>query len=199
MAESKLKYDSHLSDKLLDSKTSPNLYWSIFKTFLNNKQLPCIPPLLYNCKFIMGFKEKTELFNDFFTKQCSLANNNSKFPLAYTKKTGKSLSSLEFSTYDILKKIEILTHNKAHCHNMISIRMLKICDQSIFKLWKIIFQPCSENGKFPWEWKKANVVPAFKKQQARAKELSPYFFTACFREDIWKVIVWENVQVCHQE
>ena len=50
--ESKLKYYSRLSDKLLDSKTSPKPYWSILKTFLNNKKIPCIPPLLHNGKFI---------------------------------------------------------------------------------------------------------------------------------------------------
>ena len=56
--ESKLKYYSPLSDKLLNSKTSPKLYWSILKTFLNNQKIPCIPPLLYNGKFIMDFKKK---------------------------------------------------------------------------------------------------------------------------------------------
>ena len=35
--ESKLKYYSRLSNKLLDSKTSAKSYWSILTTFLNNK------------------------------------------------------------------------------------------------------------------------------------------------------------------
>ena len=46
-----------LSDKLLDGKTSPKLYWSVLKTFLNNKKIPCFPPLLQNDKFIMDFNE----------------------------------------------------------------------------------------------------------------------------------------------
>ena len=161
--ESKLKYYSRLSDKLLDSKTSPKPYWSILKTFLNNKKIPCIPPLLHNGKSIIDFKEKAELFNDFFSKQCSLVNNNSKLPSVLTKKTCKSLSSVEFSTYDILKIIRNLYPNKAHGHDMISIRMLKICDESICKPLGIIFRSCLENGKFPSEWKKANVFPVFKK------------------------------------
>ena len=158
-----LKYYSRLSDKLLDSKTSPKSYWSILKTFLNNKKIPCIPPLLHNGKSIIDFKEKAELFNDFFSKQCSLVNNNSKLPSVLTKKTCKSLSSVEFSTYDILKIIRNLYPNKAHGHDMISIRMLKICDESICKPLGIIFRSCLENGKFPSEWKKANVFPVFKK------------------------------------
>ena len=78
---------SRLSNKLLNSKTSPKSYWSILKTFVNNKKIPCIPPLFHNGKFIMDFNEKAKLFNDFFTRQCSLINNNSKLPSTLTKKT----------------------------------------------------------------------------------------------------------------
>ena len=46
---------------------------------------------------------------------------------------------------------------------MISIRMIKICDTSICRPLKLIFQACLESGKFPNEWKKANVVPVHKK------------------------------------
>ena len=52
---------------------------------------------------------------------------------------------------------------KAHSHDMISIQMLKICDESICKTLGIIFRPCLENGKFPSEWKKANAIPVFRK------------------------------------
>ena len=55
---------------------------------------------------------------------------------------------------------------------MISIRMLKICDESIYKPLGVIFRSCLENGKFPSEWKKANVVPAFKKHNKQ--ELKNY-------------------------
>ena len=37
--ESKQNYYSHLSNKLLDGKTSPKLNWSILKIFLNNTKL----------------------------------------------------------------------------------------------------------------------------------------------------------------
>ena len=129
----------------------------------------------------MNFKEKAELFNDFFTRQCSLVNNKSKLPSILTKETCQSLSTVEFSTNDILKIIRNLNPNKTHSHDMISTRMLKICDESICKALGIIFRPCLQNGKFPSEWKKANMVPVFKKrQQTGSKELSPHFFTVCF-------------------
>ena len=46
---------------------------------------------------------------------------------------------------------------------MISIRMIKICDTSICRPLKLIFQSCLESGKFPTEWEKPNEVPVHKK------------------------------------
>ena len=112
----------------------------------------------------MDFKEKAELFNDFFTRQCSLVDNNSKLPSVVNKNTHQSLSTVEFSTYDILKIIRNLDPNKAHGDDMISIRMLNICDESICKPLGIIFRSCLENGKFPSQWEKANMIPVFKKK-----------------------------------
>ena len=41
--------------------------------------------------------------------------------------------------------------------------MIKICDTSICKPLKLIFQSCLESGKFLNKWKKTNVVPVHKK------------------------------------
>ena len=48
----------------------------------------------------MGFKERAKLLNDFFTRQ---GNNSSELP-SVTKKTSKSLSTIEILRYDKLKK-----------------------------------------------------------------------------------------------
>ena len=53
---------------------------------------------------------------------------------------------------------------------MISIRMLKICGDSILKPLELIFKSCIESGKFPIEWKKANVVPVHKKNNKQLIE-----------------------------
>ena len=78
--ESKEKYYTKLSSRLANPLTSTKTYWSILKTFLNNKKIPCIPPLFHENKFITDFKEKAELFNHFFVNQCSLLSNNSVLP-----------------------------------------------------------------------------------------------------------------------
>ena len=139
------------------------MYWSTLKTFLNKKKV--VFHLLHNGKFVKNFKKKAELFSGFFTRQWSLVNNNRKLLSVLNKKTCQLLLTVEFSTYDILKIISYLNPNKAHGHNIISIWMLKICDESICKPVGIICWSCLQNGKLPSEWKETNVVSAFKKKK----------------------------------
>ena len=131
--ESKGKYYTKLSSRLADPLTSPKTYWSILKTFLNNKKIPCIPPLFHENKFIIDFKEKAELFNHFFVNQCSLLSNNSVLPTNLPQLTTKCLDSIHFSRSDIGKIIRPLDPNKAQGHYMLSIRMKKLCGNSICK------------------------------------------------------------------
>ena len=77
--------------------------------------------------------------------------------------TDNRLSSVRFSQDDIAKIIQNLDQNKAHGHDNISIRMLKICGSSIYKPLEMIFKQCIETGFFPSEWKKTNIVPIHKK------------------------------------
>ena len=154
----------------MDSATSAKMYWSILKALLNNKEIPCIPPLFHEGKYVIDFKKKAELFNSFFVKQCSIIQNSSKLPFTLNKKTNNSISSITFNRNDIAAIIRSLDPNKAHGYDMISIRMLKICDKSICKPLELIFQSCIKHGKFPNEWKMANVVPVHKKSDKQILE-----------------------------
>ena len=111
--------------------TSTKSYWSTLKMFLNNKKIPCIPPLKHQNKYVTDFKEKAEIFNSFFVEQCSLMKNSSKRPLIFLKRTDKFISLISFSSNNIARIIRDLDPNKADGHDMISIRILKICGESI--------------------------------------------------------------------
>ena len=180
--ESKHKYHARLSEKLSDPATSPKSSWSVLKTFPNNKKIPCIPPLLHENKFIIDFRRKAERFNTFFAKQCSLINTSSVLPTTLTMKTRASLSTIRFTSDDILKIIRNLDPNKVHGHDMIRIRMVKLCDASLCKPLELIFKSYLESGKFPLEWKKANVVPAYKK--AITEKLPSHIIASHCRKNI---------------
>ena len=147
----------------MDPATSAKTYWSILKTLLNNKKIPCIPPLFHQGKYVTDFKKKAELFNSFFAKQRSIIQNSSKRRVTLNKKTENSISSITFNCNDIATIIRSLDPNKAYGYDMISIRMLKICNKSICKPLELIFQSFIKHEKFPNEWKMANVVPLHKK------------------------------------
>ena len=152
----------------MDPTTSSKAYWSILKTILN-KKIPCIPPIYYRNNYITDFKEKAQIFNNFFAKQCSLVENTSKL-LSDSFKRIKNLLTILFIKDDIAKIIKNLNPNKAHGFDMISLGfdmislgMLKICTASILKPLELILKSCNESGKFPIEWKKSNILPVHKK------------------------------------
>ena len=105
---------------------------------LNNKKVPAILPLFHNNTFISNF-----------SGQCSLIQNKSTIPSVFTP-------------HDIKIIINKLDPNKAHGHDMISIRMIKLYGDSISKPLEMIFKSCLNQGIFPSERKKANVVPVLK-------------------------------------
>ena len=157
-------YYKGISYKLSDARSSPKCYWSLLKTVSNGRKVPCIPPIFneYN-EFVIDFIEKSKIFNNFFSKQCSVIENNSELPINFSKLTNNTISSVNFETSDLLQIIRNLDVNKAHGHDNISVRMLKICDTSICKPLELIFRNCLNQGLFPSEWKKAHVVPIHKK------------------------------------
>ena len=77
--------------------------------------------------------------------------------------TQATLRSLDFNEGTILKIIRALNINKAHGHNDISIRMIKICDESLLKPLLILFKNSLKLSYYPDIWKKSNIIPAHKK------------------------------------
>ena len=118
--------------------------------------------------YIVDFQENGEILNSFFTDQCSPLSNRSVLPSELPLRADSTLSTCHFAKEDILRIINNLDPNKAHGHDEISIRMLKICGDSICRPLNIIFKTCLRTGKFPLEWKKANIVPIHKKGDKQA-------------------------------
>ena len=112
------------------------------------------------------FQKKAELFNHFFKNQFSLLSNNSVLSTGPPQLTKKCHDSIHFSSSDIAKIISHLDPNKAHGHDMLSIRMIKLCGNSICKPLSIIFNDCLNEGKFPYG-KKLTFYPYIRKETNR--------------------------------
>ena len=136
--------------------------------------------------------EKAEFFNSLFSKQCSLINNGSTLPTHIQYLTNNRLSFITFSQDDIAKIIQNLDSGKAHGHDNISIRMLKICGSAIYKPLVIIFKKCLDTGIFPSEWKKGNIVPIHKKGDKQTlKNYRPVSLLPIYRKIIERLMLNE--------
>ena len=72
ISKAKKEYYQDINRKLNDPLKSSKTCWSIIKTFFNGKKVLVIPPLLFSGAFVTYFQEKTNIFNSFFAKQCTL-------------------------------------------------------------------------------------------------------------------------------
>ena len=133
---SKHNYYLRMVNKLNSIQKSSKAYWFLLKSFLNNKKIAIIPPVLHNDSFVTDFKKKAELFNFYFANQCTLIDSNSTLPVNVEYLTDKHLSSFD-SEDDIMK--------------------------SICKPLRKIFQKCLRTGTFLLEWERGKVVPMLNK------------------------------------
>ena len=165
MQNRKERYFFDLSVKLNNLQTSPKTYCSIIKSCYNGRKIPIILPLSVNEKIITDFNEKANLSNRYFSSRCNPLPNDSKLPENQTYIVETKLSSFNIEGEDICKIIKTLDINKAHRHDEVSIRMLKLCDKNIVKPLFIIFNNCNLKNTFPNLWKKSNVVPIHKNEK----------------------------------
>ena len=161
--ESKDRYIAKMSSQLDNPKSVPKTYWSIINKFLTNKKLHVIPPILVNGELVSDFKQKANIFNNHFASLCTPIKNGSKLP-NFSYKTDKRLTSFDIKDDDILLIIKNLNVNKAHGRDQLSIIIIKACGNSISLPLKLIFKSMINEGVFPEDWKKSNVVPIHKKE-----------------------------------
>ena len=118
------------------------------RSFYNGRKVPLIPPILNGNKYASDFKEKANNFTEFLNLQCFPVVNGSVLPnKSYL--TASSLDSTTISGSDILKTIRSLYLNKAHGNDGISIRMLKLCDDTIVESSKMLFVNSVNQTVFP--------------------------------------------------
>ena len=96
-------------------------------------------PLLYNNKFVIDFKQKSQIFSSHFFNQYSPLPNSSNLPLT---STNNSLNSFKFNTDDIKNVRKNQNPNNDYGHDMISFHMIKIWGNFICKPLEIIYNAC---------------------------------------------------------
>ena len=162
ISASKNRHFNNLGKKLDDPLLGPKAFWSILNGFLGKMKIPVIPPLLVNGTFEIDFLSKANIFNKYFANQCNILDNGSILP-EVRMKTNNRLNTIKIFNNDILTVVNDLNPTKAHGWDDISIRMIKICGETIVTPLRIIFETAIETGVYPDSWKCGNIVPVHKK------------------------------------
>ena len=195
-------YYENLAKKLNNPLLQVKTYWSILKTFYNEKNIPLIPPLLVDDNFVTDNQTKANIFNTFFAEQCTPLNNSSVLPVNQMFLTQSRLNFINFNEDEILKVIRALNIHKAHGHDDISIRMVKICDKSLLKPLIILFENSIKSSCYPDIWKRSNIIPVHKKNDKqlvnnyRPISLLPIFgkiFEKIIFKKIYNLVLEENL------
>ena len=157
------------------------LFWK------DGKKVSIIPPLLINNKLESDFEIKANYFNSFFASKCISLINNSTVPKSLQYVSFTRLSLFSFNQEVILKIIYALIINKAHGHNDLSIRMIKLYSKSVVKPLSVIFKSCIDTGTFPDNQKRSNIIPLHKKDDKQIlnsdRPIFPFsYFCENFRE-----------------
>ena len=78
--------------------------------------------------------------------------NNSELPDKITYNSAVRLTSINFDNNNILKIIRSLNVIKAHAHNCILVRIIKMYDESLVQPLSLIFRGCIDTGIYPDTW-----------------------------------------------
>ena len=106
-------YYENLAKKLNNWLLQAKTYWSILKSFYDDKKIPIIPPLLVDNKFATDIQMKANYFNNFFAEQCRPLKNSSILLLNQMFLTQSRLNYIDFNGYEILKIVRALNIHKA--------------------------------------------------------------------------------------
>jgi len=166
--EAKLVYYKKFGEKLSDPQTGQKIFWNAFKRLSNKKKNTNIPPIIDDDVYISNFRQKANVFNEYFADQCNILENDSVLPDIQLN-TNLSMYNINININQIVSIISKINPKKGGGHDGISVAMLQLCASEVAIPLQIIFQKSINTGMFPDTWKRANVQPVHKKNDRQVK------------------------------
>ncbi|KAK3099985.1 hypothetical protein FSP39_012969 [Pinctada imbricata] len=154
-------------DDLVDTLAAQNSkgYWKLIKSLTQSsgKQV-IIPPLIdpETLELETDDELKAELLNKYFVSISQIDDTDAEIP-EVDLKTDSTLSHIEINPGDVTDILKILKLGKANGVDEISHHMLKYTAESVSVPLCILFNLSLRLRKFPSLWKKALIMPIYKK------------------------------------
>jgi hypothetical protein len=148
------------------SKQSGNAGRKKFTNYVKSKMSDKtgIGPLIDEHKNIVADdKGMADLLNKYFSSVFSVDDPTQSAPQPARMNFGERLDDFDITVEDVLKKIDELKPGKAPGPDGITTTILKKLKFSVVEPLHRIFKLSKDTGIIPEDWKKAKVVPIFKK------------------------------------
>ena len=139
-------------------------WWKLVKEIMkSNNNNESIPNIVTQGQHIDNNKDKAQAFNDFFLGLATSDDTNATLPVDRNLTNANILNSISITEKDVLDQLQILDTNKAQGPDGISPKLLKKAAKPLAKILQYIFNLSLKSSTFPVAWKKANVIPVYKK------------------------------------
>ena len=158
----KRKYREFLMNLQSELKDSPKRFWSFYGAKTKSPRIPKVVSL--NNHKASTPKAKADLFNRFFASVFQKTNlYMSKNTATTTNMNSNGLHMIQASIDEVTKALKAINPNKACGPDQIPGRILKECALEIAPSLTRLINLSLQTGEVPKDWKRANIVPVFKK------------------------------------
>lgn len=192
----KRTYNESVMDKINVFNASDKDWWKLVSSTMGkghgkSKHIPCVKNS--DGEHIFEDKDKANAFNMFFSSVSIVDDEGMNLPDPPQIEAGDTVFSFEVLEEDVLNHLKKLDPKKAYGPDGISplffINSAAILSPILTKL----FRRCLSERIFPSEWKKANVIPIFKKGDPH--EVGNYrpVSTLTIASKVFEKIIFKNV------
>ncbi len=160
----------------LSDKSNPRAIWGVINEATNRcKKADEVPgKFMVNGVAVKGKKNIANAFNEYYSTIANKLEQDLPRPKGTEPeiKRGGDFTFREVSCYDVIKLIKSLKSKSSSSTDLITNKLVKELQLELAQPLKRIINFSIQSGRFPEEWKKAKIVPIFKKGERR--ELGNY-------------------------
>jgi hypothetical protein len=161
------EYDDKMHKSIAEeSLKNPKKWWSLVNVLMGNTKAASYPSLVKDGEIYDTDKGKAEAFNATYIESQDLPDDGARPPLGDPPLPDyELLTEITVTEQDVKDVLSTIDANKAYGPDGVSPKLIKEAGTSIVGVLTRLFNKSLELGKFPTIWKRANVIPIFKKAE----------------------------------
>ena len=173
------QYDTKLASSLQEKPASIKQWWKLAKHFLGMESDYTYPPVSNGENVYYKPKDKADAFNSFFLHHSDIDTSNAQLP-SNSNLPECALTNINVTENDVTDLLKDIDVSKATGPDGISPRLLKEAGSAISKRLSKLFNLSLETKTVPDIWKRANVIPIYKKgEKTKIDNYRPISLLSC--------------------